>query len=552
MALIGSLVVNVSANASQFAEGMKSAASMASSFAAKLHPANLLKGVQGGLGSLAAPITNFLNPIKSALTSIPFLGSAFAALPTSAGELVSFIKGGMSQIRDMDTQARKLGITTESLAGIMLLAGGNADEMARGLLHLGDHMASAAMGAKDAKNTFGRLGLQDVPGMALDDALVRIADHVAALPAGAQRAHVAFQLFGKTGADLLPILSRGGKAIEEFKDRAAKMGLAFSPEQADQVRRAGMAMKVIETNVTGLQRQLAIQSAPFIEALGQQITSLIPQGFNMAEAVVNAMEIIATVASRTWATVSDTAMIAFNAVKGAMLSVVETILFITTLLTELQAKLPDALGGDIARKALPQLGKWGTAIDEMRRKAAEDVIAGVNNFDFGKANAGQLKAWFDDLRAKAQAAGQAVGGVGVNLGDLNKQWEQLQEGQKLVEELRTPFEKLQTDVGKFQELFAAGAIDPETFVRAMNKAWGEFDKNSLKDIKGPGALAQGSKEAVNAIIGFKRQAETDDPMKRVELLIQQQKDIQEQQLAQQVAIALALDQQAAPNIVNLR
>ena len=49
---------------------------------------------------------------------------------------------------------------------------------------------------------------------------------------GAGKTALAIKLFGKSGADLIPLLNQGRAGIKELTDEAAKLGIVISTETA--------------------------------------------------------------------------------------------------------------------------------------------------------------------------------------------------------------------------------------------------------------------------------------------------------------------------------
>lgn len=50
------------------------------------------------------------------------------------------------------------------------------------------------------------------------------------LPEGAEKSQLAFDMFGKAGLELMPLLNSTGGSVEELKQKAEELGLVMSDE----------------------------------------------------------------------------------------------------------------------------------------------------------------------------------------------------------------------------------------------------------------------------------------------------------------------------------
>ena len=104
------------------------------------------------------------------------------------------------------------------------------DPAADGLADQMDELGLSGKGASQAFTTLG-INIKDSSGKlkATDDVMLEIADKFKAMPDGVQKATLAMALFGKSGADMIPMLNMGRDSIESL---AATMSGNFA-KQAD-------------------------------------------------------------------------------------------------------------------------------------------------------------------------------------------------------------------------------------------------------------------------------------------------------------------------------
>jgi hypothetical protein len=185
---------------------------------------NSMQGLQGQAKNAALGF----NSLKGAV------GGFAAAIAGSAivGGLGAIVKKSIDAGDELFNLQAKTGIAANALIGL-----GNAAKLAdvdqaalgKGLTKLSVNLVKAAEGNDGLAQKFKALGvsIKDSNGQVVpaDKALKQIADRFADMPDGAQKAAAAVALFGKSGADLIPLLNEGAASMEKF---AFKVGEDFA------------------------------------------------------------------------------------------------------------------------------------------------------------------------------------------------------------------------------------------------------------------------------------------------------------------------------------
>lgn len=225
-----------------------------------------LKTLGGAAGGAIGFIGQLFRSTVDFLSSIPVVGGFFAAIPNSVKGFVDLIKNQISEMAAVSREARRMGVSVETLSGIQVLAGASSDAMARGLFHLSRLLGEVSAGSKEAEKTFRDLGLDGraLAAMPLDQSLGAIMDKMQSLASPTERAYLAFKLFGKTGYELMPVLTRGSAALAEATQRAKDFGLSFGDDTAAAMERARRSLGLVDMLAKGLQRQFAIEMAPIV------------------------------------------------------------------------------------------------------------------------------------------------------------------------------------------------------------------------------------------------------------------------------------------------
>ena len=187
-------------------------------------------------------LNNAALKLKSALAIIG-VGSVFASIGNS-------IKGAVDRASQLEEAMQKTGASSEFLTTMMYaakLSGVEFESLEKGLTKLSKSMDAASSDAKSGiAYDFKRLGInaRESNGdlRSTEEVFKDLADRFAEIPDGARKAALAQAVFGKAGADLIPILNEGRKGIEEFSKQADLMGIKFASDTGKQLEKFGDEM----------------------------------------------------------------------------------------------------------------------------------------------------------------------------------------------------------------------------------------------------------------------------------------------------------------------
>lgn len=174
-------------------------------------------GVFGRLAASIGPVG-----VGVAAGGIALVGLGLAAVNAAAK---------MDQLAD---SADRVGVGVErfqELSFAAKLAGVGADEMVGALDRLNNSIADAAKGTGTAKDTFRALGVAvknaDGSLRSTDAVFSQIAEKLSSIEDPAKRTQLAMDLFGRSGAKLLPMLKDGAAGLDDMAAKARSLGLVF-------------------------------------------------------------------------------------------------------------------------------------------------------------------------------------------------------------------------------------------------------------------------------------------------------------------------------------
>jgi hypothetical protein len=218
---------------------------------------NSLQGLQGQAKNAAMGF----NSLKGAVAGF---GAAIAGSAIVAG-LGAILKRSIDAGDELFNLQAKTGIAANALIGI-----GNAAKLAdvdmatlgKGITKLNINLVKAAEGNEDLSSKFEALGIKvkNAEGQIIssDVALKQIANRFADMPDGAQKAAAAVALFGKAGADLIPLLNDGASAMDKFTYKISDDFAARSDKFNDtitefEIKTQGFALELTDALLPALQ-----------------------------------------------------------------------------------------------------------------------------------------------------------------------------------------------------------------------------------------------------------------------------------------------------------
>lgn len=224
----------------------------------------------GGFQSMAAGI-------GSLSKLLPTIGAASAV----AG-LVSLGKEAFATAGRLSDVADRTGVTAETIQELSFAAdqaGVSAGGMERALEGFARRVGQARDGSgalvsalKDQDKALLR-GIQSAS--STEEALDLVFRKLGETSNAADRAALANAAFGKSGIELLPMLSGGAAGLEEMRRRARDLGLVLSNEMVASGDAAGDSLDELSKTVSGTLRASLLALAPAIKTAAEGLTEIL-------------------------------------------------------------------------------------------------------------------------------------------------------------------------------------------------------------------------------------------------------------------------------------
>jgi hypothetical protein len=203
---------------------------------------------------------------KSIETGISKLKAFGAALAASAlvGGLVALTKGVADQVDQLAKQSIALGVSAQSLQELRHaanLSGVATGELDGAIMKLNRNLGEAANGNKILVEAFQKLDVPvknaDGSVRSADEALGQLADSFKNLRNPAERTKLVMDVFGKSGAKLIPMLEQGADGIAKMRAEVAELGAVVGDDFAGAAQEMNDNLARMQLATFGLKTRLA-------------------------------------------------------------------------------------------------------------------------------------------------------------------------------------------------------------------------------------------------------------------------------------------------------
>ena len=206
-------------------------------------------------------------------------------LAVSVAGLTAMVKSAIDTGDALDEMSQRVGVSVETLSVWKPAAeqsGVSGESFEKGLRKLSTTMLEAATGSEDAARGFSAVGVefknQDGTLRATDQVLLDLAERFKAMPDGAEKTALAVQLFGKSGAELIPFLNQGRDGINELAAEMQALGVQMSSETAAQAGNFNDAIDKLKLATTSIGNQIIASLLPALNDMAGGMVESAKQG----------------------------------------------------------------------------------------------------------------------------------------------------------------------------------------------------------------------------------------------------------------------------------
>lgn len=381
------------------------------------------------------------------------------ALGTAVVGLTVAIGRAINSADELGKAAQKIGIPVEELSKLKHaadLSGVSMESLQRTVRRLAGNMSDAATNAtSQAARSFTALGISvtntDGTLKSTSQVITEVAGRFATMQDGAGKTAIAMNIFGRAGADLIPMLNAGKTGLNEMMQEAEQLGLVISGPTAK-------AAEQFNDNLTRLGRVgdgVAIQLASAFAAPLAVIT-------NMAVEYLKTGDVVGRTS------------------QGIILWLQEIVIGARAIPIAFEGigRAGAALGKFFGHAAIANISGAADALRQLNAVGA-DVDAQF------AANRQSIQDFNDRVKAIAENMATASTGVQTHAAPMIASTKSIADNARIGEQAfkafetsakavfentRTPLEEYKLKLAELSVLLQRGGIDADTFARAQQKA----------------------------------------------------------------------------------
>lgn len=225
------------------------------------------------MGENKTKIKDLDTQLQKSKANLKKWGTVLTAMST--GALVAFSKmadGSAKTAEQLDKMAKQTGISTEELSKLGYAASqelASIEQLATGLTRLSRNMLDMSNDVGEAKRGFEELEIDvsetDGTLRKADDVLYDIADRFANIQDETRKTGLAMQLFGRSGAELVPFLSLGSEGIKELGKEAEKLGVVLTKDNVSDFRKYKDTLDAVKAGFAGLKMTITKDVLPVLQ-----------------------------------------------------------------------------------------------------------------------------------------------------------------------------------------------------------------------------------------------------------------------------------------------
>ena len=352
---------------------------------------------------------------------------------------------------EIEKLSKMLGASTESLSQfkhVAELSHVPFESLTKGWRLMEKNVSLAAQGTGAAKEALRELGISasELKKLKPEDQFAVLADAMKRVENPTDKVRMAMQIFGRAGADLIPVMEGGSKAIAAAREEADKLGLTLNETSTHQFAEAHEAMVRLGSAFAGAKNTLAIVFAPFLAKLADVLGFVLPKAANMT--------------AHAFIFLDETVSLALATLTMALSKVLS-----------LLGKLPGTLGKYFRESAEATQHFTHILFNHVMNceKRVASLTHGQNAYHDSVKKTGQtLTATYHPALQTLFSKQQKIKSSLKALTDTEKSYQkQLEKGKELAKEMRTPQETYRDQLKEINQLLQAGAINHQTYSRAV-------------------------------------------------------------------------------------
>ena len=235
--------------------------------------------LSGGISSLAGGLTSLGGPVGMAAgAAIASIGAAASAAAVGVFALTKEAAAYGGKITDL---SQRTGLGAEALSAMDLAAkqsGSSIEEVSKAVTRFNKTAGEAALGSEEASKKLEMLGITPQEAMTdLEGALGKVFKRIKSMPPGVQQTKLAMDAFGKSGANLIPVINAMDGDLDGFIAKAKELGIVIDDTTAGELDKFDDMLVQLGTQFEGLKRQIGVAFLPLLTEMAMELSTFISE-----------------------------------------------------------------------------------------------------------------------------------------------------------------------------------------------------------------------------------------------------------------------------------
>lgn len=212
-------------------------------------------------------------------------GAALGTAAIAGGTALFAMASKASETTDrIDKLSQKIGISRTAFQEydyILSQNGTSVEVLQRGMKTLTDRMDESIQGTGKGAEAFGKLKVSatDLNGELKSQEVMfdEVAKKLMEMPPGAEKSALAFDLFGKAGQELMPLLNGTAENMDELRQKAHDMGLVLSDDAVDAGAKFQDSLDDVKRSLGAVATNIGTELMPMFQSFLDWIMDHMPE-----------------------------------------------------------------------------------------------------------------------------------------------------------------------------------------------------------------------------------------------------------------------------------
>lgn len=220
--------------------------------------------------------------LQAAAIAAGALGSAFMVMA----------KQSIDAMDQMNEASQKTGISVEALSQLgyaAKMSGVETESFTSAMVKFNRAIAEGATGSGNAAQAFKAIGIStaELKSSSPDQLLARVAEQFAGYADGATKTALAVAIFGRAGADMIPMLNEGADGLAKMREEGDKLGATISTAAAKSADQFNDNLDKMMVKMKSFVKGIASEVIPTLNILmetflaGNSLMNVIDAGMNL-------------------------------------------------------------------------------------------------------------------------------------------------------------------------------------------------------------------------------------------------------------------------------